>query len=93
MTIILNLTTREYFISNDEQEQKMYLKKLLNHKPPTLSLNWKCISRYTAFKSVVEWKRTDKIVMIPLHMESQILTNKQYYQHISINQSGNVVFY
>ena len=93
MTIILNLTTREYFIPKDEQEQNMYLKKLLKHKPPTLSLDWKCVSTYTAFKSVVNWNRTDKIVMIPSRMESQILINKQYYQHISMNQAGNVLFY
>ena len=53
MPLILNLITREYFIANNEEEQNMYLKKLLNHKSPTLSLDWKCISTHTIFKSVI----------------------------------------
>ena len=91
MPIILNLITREYFISNDEQDQNIYLKKLLNHKPPTLSLDWKCVSRYTIFKSVVEWNRTDKIIIVPSTIESTVLNNT-YYEHISINYSGKVLF-
>jgi hypothetical protein len=73
MTIILNLITNEYFISNDEKEQNIYLKKLLNHKPPTLSLDWKCVSTYTVFKSVVMWDRADKIIIVPSCIELSIL--------------------
>jgi hypothetical protein len=92
MPIILNLTTGEYFISNDEAEQTIYLKKLLNYKPPTLSLDWKCISTtYTSFKNVIRWKRIDKIIIVPSNIETYILNNRKY-QHISINYSGNVVF-
>lgn len=91
MPIILNLTTREYFISNNEEDQNIYLKKLLNHKPPTLSLDWKCICRYTKFKSVVEWNRTNKIIIVPSTIESFVLYNTNY-EHISINYSGKVLF-
>ena len=91
MPIILNLITREYFISNNQQEQNIYLKKLLNHKPPTLSLDWKCVSNYIVFKSVIQWNRTDNIIIVPLNIELYILNNKNY-QHISINNSGNVLF-
>ena len=91
MPIILNLIAREYFISNDEEEQNIYLKKLLNHKSPTLSLDWTCVSIHTIFKSVIEWNRTDKIIIVPPNTEAHILNNKNY-QHISINYSGKVQF-
>lgn len=91
MPIILNLITREYFISNDEEEQNIYLKKLLNHKQPTLSLDWKCIPIHTIFKSVVRWNKTDKIIIVPSNTETYILNNKRF-EHISINYSGKVLF-
>ena len=91
MPVVLNLTTREYFIPNGHEEQTIYLKKLLNHKEPTLSLDWKCVSTNTTFKSVVMWNRTDKIIIVPPNTESHILNNKDY-QHISINYSGKVLF-
>jgi hypothetical protein len=91
MSLILNLITREYFISNNEKEQNIYLKKLLNHKPHTLSLEWKCVSTYTVFKSVIKWNRTDKIIIVPPNIKAHILNNTNY-QLISINYSGNVLF-
>lgn len=84
MPIILNTDSREYFVSNNEQEQTIYLKKLLNHKPPTLSLDWKCVFPYTVFKSVIRWNKTDKIIIVPSNIEAYVLRNYNY-QHISIN--------
>jgi hypothetical protein len=77
---------------NSHEEQTIYLKKLLNHKEPTLSLDWKCVSTTnTIFKSVVMWNRTDKIITIPPNTETYVLNHKNY-QRISINYSGNVLF-
>ena len=90
MPIILNLDVKQYFIANDEKEQNIYLKKLLNYKQPTL-LDWKCKSTYISFKSVIEWNKTDKIIIVPSKIESEILKNTNY-QHISINESGKVLF-
>lgn len=89
MSIILNLTTSEYFIVNNAEEQMYYLKKLLNHKPPTESLDWKWVSTYTVFKSVIRWNRTDTIVSVPSTAENYVLTScKNKYHQISINSSG-----
>lgn len=93
MPIILNLKTREYFIATDEQEQHFYLKKLLNHRTPTLSFDWIYISyKYKSFKTVIRWERTDKIIIVPSEIESYILNTKNNYKQISINLSRNVQF-
>ena len=82
MSIVLNLTTLEFFIATDERAQTMYLKKLLTRRPPS-SLDWKYYNgAYTIFKSVIEWNRTDKIVIVPPHIESHMLLKN--YKYISI---------
>ena len=92
MPIVLNKDTREYFVSDNEQEQHTYLKKLLNHnKPITLSLDLKSVCTHTVFKSAIRWNRTDQIIIVPSSIETSVLNNKNY-QHISINYSGNVLF-
>ena len=90
MTIVLNLNTREYFITNNKIDQNEYFKKLLNHNSSTL-LDWKCVSSYTSFKSVIEWNRLDKIIVVPQEIEPYILNNKKY-QYISRNYSGNALW-
>ena len=88
----VNKDTREYFVSDNEQAQHTYLKKLLNHnKPLTLSLDWKSVCTHTVFKSAIRWNRTDQIIIVPSSIETSVLNNKNY-QHISINYSGNVLF-
>ena len=91
MTIILNLTTKEYFVTNSETEQQNYLKKLLLHIPPTLLLDWKSDTYFTIFKSVIRWNRSDRIIIVPHSTETYVLENKNY-AHISINPSGIVTF-
>ena len=90
MPIILNLNTNEYFIANNEQEKTYYLKKLLNHKSSTISLEWKVSysnNIYEYFKSVIMWNRTDKIIIVPPNTEPFIL-NTFKYKNISIDYSG-----
>ena len=92
MPIILNLNTTEYFITNNEQEKTYYLKKLLNHTPPTESLDWKVnvYNTHTYFKSVIRWDRTDKIIIVPQNTEPFIL-NTFKYKNISTDYSGNAL--
>jgi hypothetical protein len=92
MPIILNLNTTEYFITNNEQEKTYYLKKLLNHTPPTVSLDWKVnvYNTHTYFKSVIRWDRTDKIIIVPQNTEPFIL-NTFKYKNISTDYSGNAL--
>jgi hypothetical protein len=90
---ILNLNTNEYFITNNEQEKTYYLKKLLNHTPPTLSVDWKVTysnNRYPHFKSVIRWDRTDKIILVPQTTEPYILDTFKY-KNISTDYSGNAL--
>jgi hypothetical protein len=91
MPIILNLTTCEYFIANNAEEQMYYLQKLLNHKPPTETLDWKWHSTFTVFKSVIRWNRTDKIVTVPSTAENHVFTYKNKYHLISINNYSEEV--
>lgn len=93
MPFILNFNKNEYFIANNEEEKTYYLKKLLNHTPPTLSLDWKvtyCDNMYIYFKSVIRWDRTDKIIIVPHNTEPYIL-NTFKYKNISTNYSGNAL--
>ena len=97
MPFILNLNTNEYFFTNNEEEKTYYLKKLLKHKMPTLSLDWKVtvnycdnMYTYTYFKSVIEWDRTDKIIIVPQNTEPYILNNFKY-KNISTDYSGNAL--
>lgn len=92
MPIILNMNVNEYFFATNENEQKKYLRKLLNHKYPNHNLlDWKVEGRYKSFKSIIRWNNTDKIIYVPSHIESYILANK-YYKCIEINTSGLVHF-
>ena len=63
MPIILNLTTREYFISNDEEHQNIYLKKLLELLTPPDK------ERYS------HWFRGDKIVFCPQNLYNYVEKN------------------
>jgi hypothetical protein len=92
MPIILNSNTNEYFITNNEQEKTDYLKKLLNHKPPPTTLDWKVkYHTYAYFKSCIRWDRTDKIILVPPNTEPFILKNTFKYKNISIDYSGNAL--
>jgi hypothetical protein len=93
MPFILNLNTNEFFITNNEKEKTYYLKKLLNHKPDTISLDWKVTyanNIHAYFKSVISWERTDKIIIVPENTEPFIL-NTFKYKNISIDHSGNAL--
>ena len=93
MPIILNSNTNEYFVTNNEEEKTYYLKKLLNHKQSTISLDWKVTyanNIYTYFKSVIMWDRTDKIIIVPQNTEPFIL-NTFKYKNISTDYSGYAI--
>ena len=93
MPFILNLNTNEYFFTNNEEEKTYYLKKLLNHKQSTISLDWKVTyanNIYTYFKSVIMWDRTDKIIIVPQNTEPFIL-NTFKYKNISTDYSGYAI--
>lgn len=83
MPIILNLDSKEYFISNNEDERTLYLKKLLKTELSIYNVVWAWGKDGGILKSVIAWNRDDKIVIVPQHLEDYVLEHR-YYNRISL---------
>jgi DNA polymerase III alpha subunit (gram-positive type) len=81
--IVLNLTENEYIICDSIEEQQHIIRKLLSHKEPTSSLDWKVTGIITYYKSVIRWEKNHKIILVPSNIEQFVLKNK-HYNHISL---------
>lgn len=74
MPIILNMDTREYFVSLDENETNQYLHQLTD---PRSAVLFTFTPLRNTYKHSIKWDKSHHIMMVPQGLEKQISSHYQ----------------